>query len=118
MTTNLYDYAYELEKAMRNSEEYVNLKEMYEAVEKNEEAKRMFDEFRNVQMQLQQKQMAGQDITEDEVMEAQAIANRVQENEEVTQLMEAEQRMSMAINELNKIIMKPLDDLYGSMEGK
>lgn len=31
--------------------------------------------------------------------------------------MEAEQRMSMLIGELNKIIMKPLEELYGSVEG-
>ena len=117
MTTNLYDYAYELEKAMRNSEEYVHLLKMHEEVAKDEQAKEMFDQFRNVQMQLQQKQMSGQDITEDEVMEAQVIANQVQENEKVSRLMEAEQRMSMAIADLNKIIMKPLDELYGSMNG-
>ncbi|MBS4177520.1 YlbF family regulator [Lederbergia citrea] len=117
MTTNLYDYAYELEKAMRKSDEYIHLKKMYKEVENDETARSMFDAFRNVQMQLQQKQMAGQDITEDEIMEAQSIANRVQENEKVTKLMDAEQRMSMAINELNKIIMKPLDDLYGKMMG-
>ncbi|MBW8349628.1 YlbF family regulator [Bacillus sp. IITD106] len=113
MATNLYDYAYELENALRNSEEYVHLKNMYAAVENDEIAKSMFDAFRNVQMQLQQKQMEGRDITETEVLEAQEIANRVQGNEKVTRLMEAEQRMSMSINELNKIIMRPLDELYG-----
>lgn len=30
--------------------------------------------------------------------------------------MEAEQRMSMVIADLNKIIMKPLEDLYGLPE--
>ena len=79
MATNLYDYAYDLEQALRKSEEYVYLKKMYDAVENDTIAKSMFDEFRNVQMQLQQKQMAGADITEDEIMEAQVVANRVQE---------------------------------------
>ncbi|VEF48770.1 protein YheA [Bacillus freudenreichii] len=115
MNTNLYDHAYELEKAMRSSDEFKHLQEMYKSVTNDSEASQMFDEFRNVQMQLQQKQMQGYDITEDEVMRAQEIANRAQENEKVTMLMEAEQRMSMTITELNKIIMKPLDDLYGSM---
>ncbi|HEY4553702.1 MAG TPA: YlbF family regulator [Bacillaceae bacterium] len=118
MAVNLYDSAYELEKAMRNSEEYIHLKKMYKDVANDAEANRMFGEFRNVQMQLQQKQMMGQDITEDEVMEAQYIANQVQENDKVTRLMEAEQRMSNAITELNKIIMKPLDELYRSLNGQ
>ncbi|GIN19301.1 MAG TPA: YlbF family regulator [Bacillus bacterium] len=115
MNTNLHDYAYDLEKAMRNSGEFKHLKEMYRAVTDDSEASRMFDEFRNIQMQLQQKQMEGRDISEEEVMRAQEIANRVQQNEKVTKLMEAEQQMSMTITELNKIIMKPLDELYSSM---
>ncbi|RST59723.1 YlbF family regulator [Siminovitchia terrae] len=114
MMNNLYDFAYDLEKAMRNSDEFKHLKEMYGSVTNDSEASRMFDEFRNVQMQLQQKQMEGQHISEEEVMHAQEIANRVQQNEKVTRLMEAEQRMSMTIAELNKIIMKPLDELYSS----
>ncbi|WP_062105343.1 YlbF family regulator [Bacillus niameyensis] len=118
MATNLNTCALELEKALRNSEEFQELQKMYATVEHNESAKSLFDAFRNVQIELQQKQMAGQDITEEEVIEAQAIANKVQENTSVTKLMEAEQRMSMAIQELNKIIMKPLDELYGSMGGK
>ncbi|MBO0993607.1 YlbF family regulator [Bacillus sp. SD088] len=118
MATNLYDHAYDLEKSLRESEEYMDLKNMYEAVENDATAKSMFDSFRQVQMQLQQKQMNGQDIPEEEVQQAQLIANQVQQNEKVTKLMEAEQRMSMAIQELNKIIMKPLDDLYGAVQGQ
>lgn len=76
----------------------------------------MFENFRDVQLRLQQKQMAGEEITEDEVQQAQnrcacAAARKI------SQLMEAEQRMSMLIGELNKIIMKPLEELYGSVEG-
>ncbi|MBS4198512.1 YlbF family regulator [Bacillus sp. FJAT-49732] len=113
MATNLFDYAYDLEKALRNSNEFIHLKMMYTEVENDEIAKSMFDAFRNIQMNLQQKQMEGRDITETEIMEAQEIANQVQGNEKVTRLMEAEQQLSMSINELNKIIMKPLDELYG-----
>ncbi|MCJ7840431.1 YlbF family regulator [Lederbergia sp. NSJ-179] len=113
MATNLYDCAYELEKALRQSDEFTDLRNMYKAVEDDATAKSMFDSFRQIQMQLQEKQMAGQDISEEEVQQAQMIANQVQQNEKVTKLMEAEQQMSMMIQELNKIIIKPLDDLYG-----
>lgn len=116
MSANMYDHANELERALRASEEFVQLKTMYEAVENDPEAKQVFDEFRNIQLELQQKQMSGVEITEDEVVNAQAIANKVQENETVTKLMEAEQRMNFVINELNKIIVQPLQDLYGSLE--
>ncbi|GIN37997.1 YlbF family regulator [Heyndrickxia oleronia] len=116
MATNLYDYAYELEKALRNGAEYKHLKAMYEAVLQDAFAKNLFDGFREIQMSLQEKQMTGQDISEEEVQKAQTVAAQVQQSPKIVQLMEAEQRMSMAINELNKIIMKPLDELYGSMQ--
>lgn len=66
--------------------------------------------------QLQQKQMSGEEITQEEVEQAQKTVALVQQHELISQLMEAEQRMSMLIGELNKIIMKPLEELYGSPE--
>jgi cell fate (sporulation/competence/biofilm development) regulator YlbF (YheA/YmcA/DUF963 family) len=117
MATNLYDAAYELEKAIRESDEYKQLKLMYEAVNSDESTKKMFDHFRQVQMTLQQKQMMGQDITQQEVDEAQKTVQLVQQNLKISGLMQAEQRMSMIIGELNQVIMKPLEELYGKVEG-
>jgi cell fate (sporulation/competence/biofilm development) regulator YlbF (YheA/YmcA/DUF963 family) len=114
MAVNIYDPAYELEKAIRNSAEYTNLKNLYDEVNSDESAKRMFDNFRNIQMQLQEKQMMGQEITQDEVEQAQKTVALVQQHVTISRLMEAEQRMSMVIAELNKIIMKPLEELYGN----
>lgn len=114
--SNLYDVAYEMEKAIRNSAEYVQLTKLYAEVNNDETAKRMFENFRNIQMQLQQKQMMGQEITEEEVQQAQKTVALVQQHATIGKLMDAEQRMSMIIAELNRIIMKPLEDLYGKME--
>jgi cell fate (sporulation/competence/biofilm development) regulator YlbF (YheA/YmcA/DUF963 family) len=113
---NLYDTAYEMEKAIRNSPEYVQLKNLYDEVNRDETAKRMFDNFRQIQMNLQQKQMMGMEISQDEVMQAQKTVALVQQHATISKLMEAEQRMSMIVADLNRIILKPLEDLYGKME--
>ena len=115
MAVNLYDTAYGLETAIRQSDEYRHLQETYTEVNKDPQAKQMFDQFRQMQMNLQQKQMMGQNISEQEVQQAQSTVALVQQNQKIARLMEAEQRMSMVIGELNKIIMKPLEDLYGNM---
>ena len=60
--------------------------------------------------------MMGQEITEEEVQQAQQTVAIVQQDQNIAKLMEAEQRMSMVIGELNKIIMKPLEELYGAAE--
>lgn len=116
MPTNLYDVAYDLEKAIRESDEFKRLHLLYDNVNQDESAKRMFDNFRDVQMNLQQKQMMGEDITDEEVEQAQKTMTLVQQHNTISQLMEAEQRMSMLIGEVSKIMMKPLEELYGTME--
>ncbi len=113
---NLYDVAYDLEKAIRESDEFKTLLQMYNEVNGDPSAKTMFENFRNVQLELQQKQMSGQEISQEEVEKAQQMVALVQQHASISKLMETEQRMSMLIGELNKIIMKPLEELYGSME--
>ena len=56
-------------------------------------------DFRDVQLRLQQKQMAGEEITQEEVTQAQKTVALVQQHEKISQLMEAEQRMSMLIGD-------------------
>jgi cell fate (sporulation/competence/biofilm development) regulator YlbF (YheA/YmcA/DUF963 family) len=112
---NVYDVAYDLEKALRNSEDFQALKNSYDEVNNNPETKELFGKFRDIQINLQQKQMSGQEVTQEEIEEAQKLFADVQQNETISKLMAAEQRMSMIINDLNKVITKPLEELYGPM---
>ncbi|MBM7647626.1 cell fate (sporulation/competence/biofilm development) regulator YlbF (YheA/YmcA/DUF963 family) [Bacillus ectoiniformans] len=115
MAVNLFDLAYELEKGLRQSDDYMNLKKLYDEVNNDQEASNIFANFREVQMRLQEKQMSGQEITEEEVQQAQKTVALVQQHEKISKLMEAEQRMGMTIADLNKIIMKPLEEMYGNV---
>lgn len=54
MSVNLYDVAYDLEKALRHSEEYSALRNLYDEVNGDESSKRMFENFRDIQVNLQQ----------------------------------------------------------------
>jgi cell fate (sporulation/competence/biofilm development) regulator YlbF (YheA/YmcA/DUF963 family) len=116
MANNVYDVAYNLEKAVKESDEFKNLQSLYREVFADETTKRMFENFRNIQLELQQKQMSGQEITQEEVEQAQKTVAVVQQNEAIAKLMEAEQQMSMMVSELNKIIMKPLEELYSNVD--
>ncbi|EIJ81977.1 hypothetical protein PB1_03520 [Bacillus methanolicus PB1] len=114
MAVNLYDSAYAMENAIRRSEEYVLLRKFYKEVNEDESARRMFENFRNIQLQLQEKQMMAQEITQEEIEHVQKAAALVQQHDKISKLIEAEQRMSMIITQLNEIIMKPLEELYGN----
>lgn len=111
--TNIYDTANGLEKAIRESNEFKELKQAFDAINSDESAKRMFDNFREMQLHLQQKQMQGEEITQEEVEQAQRTVELVQQHEAINKLMEMEQRLSMILNEVNRIMMKPLEELYG-----
>jgi cell fate (sporulation/competence/biofilm development) regulator YlbF (YheA/YmcA/DUF963 family) len=113
MSVNLYDYAYNLEKALRQSDEYTKLKKLYDQVNADPAAQQLFENFRNLQIELQQKQMMGQEISQQEVEEAQKTVAIVQQHPTISQLMQAEQHMNTLFMDLNKIITKPLEELYG-----
>ncbi|MEC5423710.1 YlbF family regulator [Virgibacillus sp. C22-A2] len=113
---NIYDSAYDLEKAIRESEEFNNLKVAYEAVMNDASAKQMFENFRDTQMALQEKQMQGQEITEEEVEKARQVVELVQQHQDISKLMEEEQRLNQVINDVSRIITKPLEELYGGQE--
>lgn len=112
MARNIFETANTLEQVIRDSAEFAELRLHYANLYADSEAKKLFDDFRNVQMNLQQKQMTGQQISQEEVMQAQQMVSVIGQNEKIARLMEAEQKMSGVIAEINKIVMKPLEELY------
>jgi cell fate (sporulation/competence/biofilm development) regulator YlbF (YheA/YmcA/DUF963 family) len=114
--SNSYDVAYQLEKTIRDSNEYQQLKESYEAIDKDPSTKKMFDDLREMQMKLQQQQMLGEQISEEEVEKAQNLFQLSQQSPLISNLLAAEQRVNVLIQDVNKIISKPLEDLYGTQE--
>ena len=110
--TNVYDQANALESALRQSEEFQQMQELYSKVNENEESKKLFDEFRELKMTLQQKQMQGEELLEEDIQKAQSSAQEIENDENIKGLMEAEQKMSQLIQDLNRVIMKPIEELY------
>ncbi|AVQ35836.1 MULTISPECIES: YlbF/YmcA family competence regulator [Staphylococcus] len=112
MAVNLYDHANQLEQALRESDEYQAIQNAYAKVKENEESKKLFDEFRETQLSFQQKQMQGEEIGEEELQKAQEQAQQIENDSNISELMSAEQNMSQIFQEINQIIVKPLDEIY------
>lgn len=111
--SNIHDSAHALEKDIRDSEEFQELQAIYTKVMNDAESKKMFDAFRDTQLELQEKQMQGVDITEEEIESARETVEEVQKHADISELMEAEQRLNVVINDISQIITKPLEELYG-----
>ncbi len=110
--SNVYDSAYQLEKAIRESQDFLELQKCMDELQADEEAMKQFDLFRSVSTSIQQKQMIGETISEDEMKKAEEHMARAQQNEKIQKLMAQEQRLSMMIGEINQIIFRPLEELY------
>lgn len=112
---NIYDTANQLERDLRALPAYQDLKAAVKAIEENEESRALFNEFRTISQQLQQKQMQGEAPSEEEIANIQAMSVKVQEDENINRLMASEQQVSQTINDINKIITTPLNEVYQNM---
>lgn len=110
---NIYDTAYQLERELRETSQYIDLKEAFENIKNDEEANIILEEFQALQQVLFQKQQTGQEITEEEALQAQTVSAKMSENELTLELMEKERTLNEMLNEINGIIMKPVQDIYG-----
>ncbi|MGX7025571.1 YlbF family regulator [Vagococcus hydrophili] len=112
MTVNIYDSANQIEREIREMDEFIALKEAFATMKKEEESFNLFQSFQELQMELQQKQMQGLELSEEDVLKAQEMAAKVQDAAVIQDLMQKEQAFSMIVNDLNRIIMKPVQELY------
>ncbi len=107
-----------LERFFRESNEYKNLQRASMELYKDPQAKQIFNRINHLNSQLQQKQMMGQEIREQEVVALQNMEAAAQQNEKIRRVMEAEYQVNVMMMELNKIISKPLEELYGQLVEK
>lgn len=115
MAVNIYDDINKLEASFRSTEEFQKLEQAVAEVTADNEANELFKKFRDLQVTLQQKQQQGEEITEEEMMSAQTTAQAAQENQKILTMLEAEMGLSQMIEEVNRVLIKPVQSLYESM---
>ncbi|AXY26012.1 hypothetical protein CL176_08370 [Suicoccus acidiformans] len=108
----IYDTANQLERDLRGHADYRALREAYDAIEADEASKKLFDTFRETTQMLQMKQMSQETPTDEEIEGVQALSEEVMQDAKIQRLMESEQRVSQLINDINQIIMQPLNEIY------
>lgn len=110
---NIYDTANQLEREVRELEQFKALEEAFDALQKEEKSFKTFKEFQELQVSLQEKQMSGQEITEDDAKKMQELFMQVQNDDLINVLFEKEQALSQIMNDITAMMMKPVQDLYG-----
>ena len=115
MTINIYDDLNRLEATFRKSTEFAEVQQAVEVVKADEEAMALFKSFRKIQLTLQEKQMAGEEIEAEELEYAQKTAQLSQANPKIMEMLEAEMKLSGLIDEVNRVLMKPVQEIYESI---
>jgi cell fate (sporulation/competence/biofilm development) regulator YlbF (YheA/YmcA/DUF963 family) len=109
---NIYDDLNKLVLNFRKQDEFKTLEEAVEAVRADEEAKNYFTNFRDIQIKLQKKQVAGEEITEEELAYVQKAAQLAQSNPKIIAMLEAEMALSNIIEEVNRVLFQPIQGMY------
>ena len=63
-------------------------------------------------MSLQEKQMSGEEISGEEIEYAQKTAQLAQGNEKIFHMLQAEMALSQLVDEVNRVLIKPVQELY------
>ena len=105
---NVYDKAYELARAIKESGEYKNFQEAKLAVEADADAKRMLGDFRERQAELQKKILAGEKPPEEEMKKMEKLSEVLMLNPLIRRYFEAERRLAVLTEDINRIVFEPL----------
>jgi cell fate (sporulation/competence/biofilm development) regulator YlbF (YheA/YmcA/DUF963 family) len=110
---SIHDKAHELAKAIKESSEVSDIRNAMKVVETDPKAKAMLDNFRQGQMELQQRMMSGEMPPQEEMEKMEKLFEVLNLNLGIRRLFDAERRLSVVIEDVNKIITESLSQLYG-----
>ena len=118
MVVNIYDTANELSRQLRETQEYQRLQKAFEALKADGDTFDTFKKFQQAQADAQHKQMTGQQPTDDEIKNIQNLAKEVSGKKVVQDLMNQERQVDSMLQQLNKTITSPIQDLYSEVMPK
>ena len=101
---NVYDEAYSLKRAIKESEEYKQYMAIKEEVAQNEKLDKMLKDFQKQQFAIQTKQMTGMPVTEEMQKQFQDLYTIIMQDPKAAQYIQCEMRFSMMMNDVYKIL--------------
>lgn len=111
---NIYDKAHELAQSLKDSPEVTEINAAMKLIDMEPESRKMLDDFRNKQNEVQQRMMTGEMPSPEEMEKMEKLFEVLSQNLSIRRLFDAERRLSVIIQDVNKIITDSLVHLYGS----
>lgn len=113
---NVIDKAHELARAIKDSSEVTDIRNAMKVIEADPESKVMLDNFRQNQIELQQRMMSGEMPPPEEMEKMEKLFEVLNLNLGIRRLFDAERRLSVVIEDVNKIITDSLSEMYGGAQ--
>ncbi len=101
---DVYNKAHQLARALQESEVYEVYKKCKAAVEKDSQAKEMLTDYQDSIKKIQEKYMAGEEVTSEEREKIEKKRNVLSLNLLVKDFLEAEHRLGITLMDIQKII--------------
>ncbi|MBE0067752.1 YlbF family regulator [Thermoanaerobacterium thermosaccharolyticum] len=102
---NVYDKAYELKRAIEELPEYKAFKDAFKRVNANEQNKKMLEDFRKKQLEIQTKELTGKEVTKEDEEMLKKLYEILSLNPELNAYLSAEYSFSRIMDDITKIIM-------------
>lgn len=109
---NVYDKAYELKRALMESTEVKDYTAALEKVTANPASKKMLDDFREKQIEIQSIQFSGGQIDKEKVEQLERLYGIISLNSDINYFLQQEYRFSVLMNDISKIISEAFDIGY------
>lgn len=111
MSTNIYDIANQLERAIRNLPEYKAVETVKVSIDANPEAKDILENYVAFQKEIQAQLQAGEIPGEDAQKKMLDFNKQVQANPLLTEYFSKQQQLGTYVADLERIIFQPLNEL-------
>ena len=108
---NVYDEVNNLAKALKESKEYLEYKEIKTELEKMPELKKQIDEFEKIRYEEQLLAMQGESQSEEKMKKLQELYEILVKNPKVKDYFDKEVRFNVLIADVNKIIGESIKDV-------
>lgn len=108
---NIYDLANELERGIRGLDEYKAVQAAKAKIETDETAKNLWQEFVATQEKMQALMQSGQAPSQEEQTAIMDLGQKIEENPILKNYFDQQQRLSVYIADIEKIIFAPLQEL-------
>jgi cell fate (sporulation/competence/biofilm development) regulator YlbF (YheA/YmcA/DUF963 family) len=109
---NPYDAANALAKALRESPEFKELKDVQAVLKTDDSARKMLLDFRCEQLELHKQQMQGVEVSSEQEEKLEKLFQVINMNTHIKRFLQAEYRVAVLLQDIHKIIGEASSEVF------